>query len=178
MRRVVLITISLGIPLLWALAPYGRMPPGFAMDEPGEAKTFAGTLLEGAREIGEGSPRLRPDLESAMLLTLFPALASPLYPAAFALRLLAGPRRLAARRRWAWQLEGALVLLLCPVGVFWAALALVIAVPGASSPTIYPTLWLLPGFAMLAAAAAIAIGIGPRSRIARFVLGSGRQTPA
>jgi hypothetical protein len=177
MRRVVLITISLGIPLLWALAPFGRMPPGFAMDEPGEAKTFAGTLLDAGRDIAHGRPHLRPDLESAVLLTLFPALASPLYPTAIALRLLAGRRRPTAWRRWVWLSGGVLVLVLSPVGIFWASFALVIFVPGASPPTLYPTLWLLPGFAMLAAAAAMAIGIAPRSRIAQLALGPGLETP-
>jgi hypothetical protein len=175
MRRVVLFVIAVGVPLLWAFAPCGRMPPGFATDEPGQAKTFAGTLVEGAREIGEGRPQLRLDLETAMLLTAFPGLAAPLYPAILAARLLAAPRRLAARRRWAWLLEGILVLLLSPVGVFWATFALVILIPGASSPTLYPTLWLLPSFAALAGLTAIAIGIAPRGRIARFVLGTAGQ---
>jgi hypothetical protein len=53
----------------------------------------------------------------------------------------------------------------------------VIAIPGAPEPTLYPILGLLPGFAALAALAAIAVGIFPRGRFARFVLGTVEANP-
>ena len=170
MRRVVLIAIALGIPLLWALAPNGRMPPPFGFDEPGRAKTFAGTLAETVREASDGFGPLRLDTETAIKLAAFPGLLAPLYPAVVALLLLAAPRWCAARRRWAWILEGVIVLLLTPIGGFWALFSLLILIPGAGSPPLYPTRWLLPGGAALAAIAAIWIGIARRGRIARFVL--------
>jgi hypothetical protein len=171
MRRLVLIAIAIAVPLLWAFVPYGRMPPGFGTDEPGRAKTFGGMLVPHPGRSEEG-PHLRLDLETAALLTAFPALAAPLYPAVFAIRLLAMPRRMAARRRWIWLLESSLVLLLSWEGIFWASFSLEIFIPGAGSSTLYPTLWLLPGFAALAALTVIAIGIMPRSRFAGFVLGA------
>src|SRR5262245_61372367 len=159
------------VPLLWAFVPYGRMPPGLGADEPGRAKTFSGLLVPRLGRSAEG-PHLRLDLETAAILTAVPALAVPLYPAVFAIRLLATPQRMAARRRWMWLLEGIPVLLLSREGMFWASFSLEIFIPGAGPPTLYPTLWLLPGFATLAALTAIAIGIMPRSRLARFVLGA------
>src|SRR5262249_7358446 len=170
MRRLVLLAIAIAVPLLWALVPYGRMPPSFGTDEPGRAKTFGGLLIPQLGRSEEG-PHLRLDPETAAILTAFPALAAPLYPAGFAIPLLSTRRRMAARRRWMWLLEGILVLLLSWEGVFWASFSLEIFIPGASLPTLYPTLWLLPGFAALAALTAIAIGIVPRSRFARVTLG-------
>jgi len=171
MRRLVLIAIAIGVPLAWALAPNGRMPPPFGFDQPGEAKTFLGTLAETFEEARDGFGPLRLDLETAVKLAIFPALVAPLYPALLALRLLLAPPRLAAQRRWRWLLEGALVLLLSPLAAVWAILALSILLPGAGSPPLYPTVWLLPGLAMVAGLAAIIIGIAPHSRFARFVLG-------
>jgi hypothetical protein len=152
------------------------MPPAFASDEPGRPETFASTLAEAVREARDGFGPLRTDLETAAKLAVFPALLVPLYPALLATRLLLAPRRLAARRRWPWLLEGGLLLLLSPLAAIWAVLALLIPLPGASSPPIYPTLWLLPGLSAAAGLAAIAIGIAPRSRFARFVLGVARST--
>jgi hypothetical protein len=44
MRCCLLVAIALGIPLLWAFVPYGRMAPDM-MGQPGEGRTFAATVV-------------------------------------------------------------------------------------------------------------------------------------
>ena len=169
MRRAVLILIVLGVPLLWGFAPIGRMPPAFGMDEPGKAKTFADTFFEAIADAADH--KLRLDSDTAVAMTMFPGLLAPLYPSLFAALLLVAPRRLTARRRWVWLVEGVIVLLFSPIGALWAVLSLSILIPGAGAPSIGAPLWLLPGFAALGALAAIWIGIARPGRIAHFLLG-------
>jgi hypothetical protein len=164
MRRVILIAIAFGIPLLWALAPYGRTVD---MMGTGEPRTFASTTLRLAQEASRSDSReLVP-----ILPILFLGLLSPLYPALVGTLLLTVPRWFATRRRWVWIVEGIVGLLLSPVGLVVAYLDLLVLVPGASDPVPYVPLWLLTGCAALGGIAAIMIGVAPHGRIARTVLG-------
>lgn len=97
----------------------------------------------------------------------------PLYPALQAARLLTAPNRLATRRRRVWLVEGGtLLLLLSPAGWWQVDCALEDWNWGATAlPILYPPFWLLPGGAALAGLLALAIGIAPRGRFARFLLG-------
>ena len=180
MRRFILVAVALGIPLLWAFVPYGRMAPDLT-GVPGEARTFAATLLQAAKEAWHDSlitSLINGDIiETIVFMAGFFGLFTLLYPAVIAMQLLAAPRWLVVRQRWAWIVEGVLVLLLSPFGLFWAVFSVLILVPGAASPPLYPLLWLLPGVAVLAGMAAIMIGIAPRGRIARFILALRSSTP-
>ena len=76
------------------------------------------------------------------------------------------------RRRWVWFVEGPALLLLSPAGWWQADWVLEDWNWGATAlPVLYPPFWLLPGGAALAGLLALAIGIAPRSRFARFLLG-------
>ena len=165
--------MEFGVPLLWALVPYGRMAPDM-MGEPGEVRTFAATLIRAAEEAWHDSPITRfingDIVETIVFMASFGGLLSPLYPAVIAMRLLSAPRWLVARRRWTWIVEGVLILLLSPFGLFWAVFSLLILIPGAPSPPLYPILWLLTGIAVLGGVVAVAIGVAPRGRIGRLIL--------
>ena len=164
MRRVILIAIAFGIPLVWALAPFGRTVD---MMGTGEPRTFAATTLRLAQEASQSESReLVP-----ILPILFLGLLSPLYPVLVGTLLLTVPRWFATRRRWVWIVEGILGMSLSPVGLVVAYLDLLVLVPGASDPVPYLPLWLLTGCAALGGIAATMIGIAPRGRIARIVLG-------
>jgi hypothetical protein len=144
-RRFVLAAVAIGIPVLWAFVPYA-----YRVGEM-QYMTF-GSITFG-----------RP---------IFLGLWVPLYPALQAARLLVAPSRLAARRRWVWFVEGPALLLLSLVGWWQADWALGGWNWGATAPPVlYPPFWLLPGGAALAGLLALAIGIAPRSRFARFLLG-------
>jgi len=164
MRRVILIAIAFGIALLWTLAPFGRTVD---MMGTGEPRTFAATAIRLAQEASRGDIR---DLVP-ILPILFLGLLSPLYPASVGMSPLAVPRWLATRRRWVWIVERIVGLSLSPVGLVVAYLDLLVLVPGASDPVPYLPLWLLTGCAALGGIVAIIIGIAPRGRIARTVLG-------
>jgi len=164
MRRLILLTIAFGIPLLWAVVPYGRRMGDF------ERQTFAFAFFKLAREVLNDPGAI--GAGHLMFPGPFLGLLVPLYPACVATLRLAAPRSLATRKRWAWILEGIGVALLSLVGWFWAYFALLgFAFGAAAGPVLYLTIWLLPGFSALAGLAAITIGIAPRGLIARVVLG-------
>ena len=192
MRRLVLITIAMGILLLWAIVPYGAAVPYRTAGPHGwcalvpcrcaavphrgmcwQNQTFGATTLETAKMLLNKHRPMR-----GLSAIVFLGLLTPLYPALVAALLLAAPRWFAARRPWVWIVEGHLVLLLSPFGWFWAFLSadaggdpLVGRGWAGGTPVLYPALWLLPGFAALAGVAAIVIGVAPRGRVARVVLG-------
>jgi hypothetical protein len=66
------------------------MPPGMMAVEPGKAKTFASTVIETARQGWADPPPI--SSETAVMLTVFPGLLAPLYPALVAMLLLVAPR--------------------------------------------------------------------------------------
>ena len=166
MRRIVLLTIAFGIPMLWGVAPYGRTVGmmGWAIPQ-----SFASTMLKLAGEVWRDERAI--NIEAAILPIVFLGLLTPLYPALMAVRLLTAPRRLATRRRWVWIVEGLIVMLLSPVACVVAIFAVSIFIPDAPSPLLYLPLWLLPGFAAASGLAAIVLGIAGRGGIARIILG-------
>jgi hypothetical protein len=153
-----------GIPVLWAFVPYA-----YRVGEM-QYMTFGSITLKATRHVAENRDWPRP--QDALGLPIFLGLWVPLYPALQAARLLVSPSRLAARRRWVWFVEGPALLLLSPAGWWQADWALEDWNWGATAlPVLYPPFWLLPGGAALAGLLALAIGIAPRSRFARFLLG-------
>jgi hypothetical protein len=68
MRRVLLIVIAVGIPLLWSFVPYGRVAPG-VMGEPGAVKTFAATMTRTAKEAWDAPKPF--NIETFLMLTIF-----------------------------------------------------------------------------------------------------------
>ncbi|HEY1261672.1 MAG TPA: hypothetical protein VGF34_20675 [Stellaceae bacterium] len=164
-RETVLMLIALGISVLWVGAPYGRTVDIMGSGVP---QTFASTTLKLAREVLDDQRAV--DIEAAIVPVVFLGLLAPLYPAWIALRLMSGRSRLAARRRWVWVVEGVVVVLLSPIGCFVAIFAVSVFIPGASGPLLFFPLWLLPGLAAGGGLAAIALGLGRRSRIARVIL--------
>src|SRR5215470_16918879 len=108
MRRFILVAVALGIPLLWAFVPYGRMAPDLT-GEPGEARTFAATLLQAAKEAWHDSlitSLINGDIiETIVFMAGFFGLFTLLYPAVIAMQLLAartlvgGPAALGLDRR-------------------------------------------------------------------------------
>lgn len=161
-RRLILIAIAIGIPVLWGFAPYG--------EDPGNAppKTYASETWQSYRKIVERGVRTPTD--ATLVSVNFASAFAPLYPSVAAVLLLGAPRWAAARRRWFWLLQGIAVLPLSWLCWFWADFSLTQFVWGAGPLPHYPPLWLLPGLAALAGLAAIAIGIAPRSRFARIVI--------
>jgi hypothetical protein len=163
MRRFVLAAVAIGIPVLWAFVPYA-----YRVGEM-QYMTFGSITLKATRHVAEHRD-WRP--QDALGLPIFLGLWVPLYPALQAARLLVAPSRLAGRRRWVWFVEGPALLLLSPAGWWQADWALEDWNWGATAlPVLYPPFWLLPGGAALAGLLALAIGIAPRSRFARFLLG-------
>ena len=164
-RRALFAAVALGLPLLWLFAPYGRTVD---MMGTGEARTFARAAL---RLVNEALASTRAiEVGDAVMAVGLLGLFAPLYPAAIAALMLAVPRRMAARRRWAWMLEGTIVLLLSPAGCVLAILDVSILMPGAPPPVLQWPLWLLSGGAMAGGLAAIWLGIARRSRLARIAL--------
>lgn len=164
MRRIVLLTIAFGIPMLWGVAPYGRTVDMMGWGIP---QSFASTMLKLAGEVWRDERAI--NIEAAILPIVFLGLLTPLYPALMAVRLLTAPRQLATRRRWVWIVEGLIVALLSPVACVVAIFAVSIFIPGA--PSIYLPSWLLPGFAAASGLAAIVLGIAGYGSIARIILG-------
>jgi hypothetical protein len=68
MRRILLIVIAVGIPLLWSFVPYGRVAPG-VMGEPGAVKTFAATMTRTAKEAWDAPKPF--NIETFLMLTIF-----------------------------------------------------------------------------------------------------------
>jgi hypothetical protein len=163
MRRFVLAAVAIGIPVLWAFVPYA-----YRVGEM-QYMTFGSITLNATRRVAEHRD-WRP--RDALGLPIFLGLWVPLYPALQAARLLVAPNRLTARRQRVWFVEGPALLLLSPAGWWQADWALEDWNWGATAlPVLYPPFWLLPGGAALAGLLALAIGIAPRSRFARFLLG-------
>lgn len=165
-RRALLAAIAVGIPLLWAFAPYGRTVD---MIGGGVADTFAGAALRVVQEATQSTGKL--GFEHAILAIGFLGLFAPLYPAVIAALLLAAPRRMAARPRWVWPLEGAIVFSLAGPGCVLAILYVAILMPGAPPPVLWFPLWLLPGCAAAGGLAAIWLGVARHGRFARMVFG-------
>jgi hypothetical protein len=166
MRRLILAAIAVGIPVLWAFVPYGEKVGNF------EYKTFGGEVLKWVREPpAEFRRPLGPEDAFALPAAILGAFG-PLYPAVQAALLLFAPTWFAGRRRWVWFAEGVLLLLAASACRFAEDWSLTDFNWGATAPPrLFPPYWLLPGVAALAGLVALAIGIAPRSRFARFVLG-------
>jgi hypothetical protein len=162
-RRFVLATVAIGMPVLWAFVPYAYRV--------GEIQymTFGSIALTATRHVAEHRD-WHP--QEALGLPIFLGLLVPLYPALQAARLLVAPSQLAARRRWVWFVEGPGLLLLSLAGWWQADWSLADWNWGSTAPPVlYPPFWLLPGGAVLAGLLALAIGIAPHSRFARFLVG-------
>ena len=166
LRRALLAAIAVGLPLVWAFAPYGRTVD---MIGGGREETFAGAALRAVGEVLHSESAI--DTGHAILAIALLGLFAPLYPAVIAALLLAVPRRMAARRRRAWVLEGAATLLLSGPGGLAAILYISILIPGAPRPVLWFPLWLLTGGAAAGGLAAIWLGIARRGRLARIVFG-------
>jgi hypothetical protein len=164
LRGFLLAAVTIGIPVLWAFVPYA-----YRVGEM-QYMTFGSITLKATRHIAEHRD-WHP--QYALGLPIFLGLLVPLYPALQAARLLIAPSQLAARRRWVWFVEGPALLLLSLAGWWQADWALEDWNWGATAPPVlYPPFWLLPGGVVLAGLLALAIGIAPLSRVARFVLGA------
>ena len=167
MRRAVLAAVAFGIVVLWGFVPYAEKVGNF------EYKILGEGVLKPAGGPPPEFPRpLQPEdavLLSAAVLAVF----GPLYPALQAALLLLAPAWFARRRRWVWLVEAVLLLLAAPATRFCEDWSLEDWNWGATAPPrLFPGYWLLPGVAALAGLMALAIGVAPRSRFARFVLGS------
>jgi hypothetical protein len=163
MPRFVLAAFAIGVAVLWTFVPYA-----YRVGEM-QYMTFRSITLTATRHVAKHRD-WRP--QDALRLPIFLGLWAPLYPALQAARLLVAPNRLAGRRRWVWFVEGPTLMLLSLAGWWQADWALADWNWGATaSPVLYPPFWVLPGGAALAGLLALAIGIAPRSRFARFLLG-------
>ena len=180
-RRAIFAVLAIGIPVLWADVPYGKM----MLD--GSPKTFASTALDLAdvalreRRGGQaGAFDLIPSREDEndyathiILQLLFLALLTPLYTAFFAALASIVPRWLAIQWPEVWIATGGIILALSPLGLATAWYWLILIISSAPGLELYAVFWLLPGIATLHGVVAIAIGLAPRGMIARTVLGSG-----
>ena len=159
MRRAVLAAVAVGIVVMWGFVPYGQKSGG-------EYQIYG----DGSFKLGDGPP---PKPEELLLLPpTFLGKFGPLYPAVQAVLLLIAPAWFAGRRRWVCFVEGILLLLSLPATVFAEDWSLSTFMWGISTPPRrFPPYWLIPGATALAGLIALAIGIAPKSRCARFMMG-------
>jgi hypothetical protein len=168
MRRAVLAAIAIGIAVMWAAVPYGEKPGNF------DYKTIGGGVLNPLRELSDRDRPARAwePVDALLLPAAILAAFGPLYPAMQAALLLVAPEWFASRRRWVWFAEGVLLLISAPLTRFSQDWSLSdFNWGGTEPPRLFAPYWLLPGFAALAGLLALAIGVAPKSRFARFVLG-------
>lgn len=167
-RRAVLTLVAVAVVVAWIAAPYGARTTG------APTRSFADLLAETADNLPSvwaDPPRTVDEILLAILVAVLApvVLLAPLYPAVLAV-ILAVPGGCLRWTRAAWIAQGVAIVLAAPLTAMLALLAITSFGWGGPTPHTYPTVWALPGLAMLAGGVAIAIGIAPHGRIARLAL--------